>query len=319
MRSIPGSKGRKGREPMKWLASLQVIALMAMSGVLWSWAQAEERPRSITLMTFQVGTLRSPRGEAEHAAFQRKIRHLKEVILRGEGGGIGADVVGLQGVEDLVATDALVVAMNRALGPERGSYVTWLLGECGGEEGPRVALLSKFPLAVFRNYFPTPSGPSMLHGVLDVHGVPLHVILNGWHRGPGDDAERMRRRQALWCRRLAETILKEAPHAPVVVMGDFQAPLDSLLMGFLERGASAHGPRLRPISSGALVPWGERTSPSDMDHVFVSKALASDRPAGKGCAGGEKAYVRENSLMPGEHPPAWAECSMDAGSGQVLP
>ncbi len=301
---------------MKWLASFQVSVLMAMSGVLWSAVQAEERPRRITFMTLQVGTLRSPRGEAERAAFQRKIAHLKQVILCGEGG-IGADVLGLQGVADLAATDALVVAMNRALGPERDSYVTWLLGECAGGEGPRVALLSKFPLAVFRNYFPIPSGPSMLHGVLDVHGVPLHVILNGWHRGTGEDAEQMRRQQALWCRRLAETILKEAPHAPVAVMGDFQASLDSLLMGFLERGASAHGPRLRPISSGALVRRGERTSPAGMDHIFVSKALASGRPAGKSCAYGEKAYVRENDLMPGEHPPAWAECSM--GSGSVTP
>jgi endonuclease/exonuclease/phosphatase family metal-dependent hydrolase len=300
---------RVTRRPMKRFVAWQMAALIALSAGGWGIGHAQEPPWSMTAMTFQVGTLRSPRGEAEEMAFQRKVTHLKEIILCGPSG-VGVDVVGLQGVEDMAAAEALVVAMNRALGPERASYVTWLVGESGAGDGPRVALLSKFPLTMFRNYFPTPSGPSILHGMLDLHGVPLHVIVNAWYRGTRGDADQMRRRQALWCRQLAEAVLKTTPAAHLLILGDFQSPPDSPLMRYLERGASADSPRLWRVSAG--VAGGEPGTPRLTDHIFVSKALAGEGAASRTHVDEAKRCPREINLLAGEQRPAWAGCSSRA-------
>lgn len=131
-------------------------------------------------------------------------------------------VVGLIGVGDARELEEMIWPLNRALGPNEGSYVTWITG--GGPEGQKLGMLSLFPLAGFQEVFEPGPGPRIFYCMLDAPGGLLHVILadetldEGKGSGGGISLER-------GAARLAGTILKLDPEARILIMGALEPQL----------------------------------------------------------------------------------------------
>ena len=266
--------------------------------------RAEVSSRPITALSLQVGILQTPWEEAQQESYQNKLAHLERILLS-VAGPHGADVVALQGVADKAAVESLVSAVNRALGPVQPSYVTWLVGDRSGADGLRAAVVSKFPLTSFRSFVPYPSAPPIIYVLLDARGSPLHLLVNAWGEGLGDAQQQGFSQQAYWCRRVAETILKDEPSARLLVMGDFGVPSDSPFVRYIERGATSGAQLLRCLSS-EILPDSEIGAPSFeyTDHVFASTALQwpSNAHASPDERGGRAIRA---SGVPGEHPAVW--------------
>ncbi len=128
-------------------------------------------------------------------------------------------VVGLMGVRGAQELEELIWPLNRALGPNDASYVTWITGD--GPEGRKPAILSLFPLAGFQDLFEPGLGTRIFYCMLDAPGGLLHVILadevsrTGKGSGIGISVQRA-------AARLAGIILKQDPEARLLIMGAFE-------------------------------------------------------------------------------------------------
>lgn len=131
-------------------------------------------------------------------------------------------VVGLVGVGGAQELEELIWPLNRALGPNEASYVTWITG--GGPEGQKLGIVSLFPLAGFQDLFESGLGSRIFYCMLDAPWGLLHVILADEIPGAGEGS-------GVWvsvereAARLARTILNLDPEAWILVMGGLEPEL----------------------------------------------------------------------------------------------
>ncbi len=86
-------------------------------------------------------------------------------------------VVGLSGLGDATQVEDFIWPLNRSIGPDERSYVTWLTG--GGKQAGVVAVVSLFPLVRFEELSWRGAGLGILYAVLDAPEGQIHVVLVG--------------------------------------------------------------------------------------------------------------------------------------------
>lgn len=85
------------------------------------------------------------------------------------------------------------------------------------------AVFSRFPIVASETY-PTDGARGILHATLDVDGDPLHVFVNHWKSGassPGTEPVRIENAKVL--KQHLDALLRDDPHADVIVAGDFNS------------------------------------------------------------------------------------------------
>ncbi len=147
---------------------------------------------------------------------------LAQLIL-GEGrqGGL-AHVVGISGLSDASQVEDFIWPLNRSIGPNERSYVTWLTG--GGKQAGTVAVVSLFPLVSFEELSWKGAGLGVLYAVLDAPGGAIHVVLVG-DRPVGQERLGFAVPVERLVGRLLELITRDHPQAQVILMGDVKPEL----------------------------------------------------------------------------------------------
>ena len=114
----------------------------------------------------------------------------------------------------------------KALEDEGLKGYTILVGEIPPDAGDheksiKVGILSRFPVLSHQTHF-TEKARGVLEAKLDVGGSPVVVLGNHWKSGAGNPAmENVRLGNAKTVRDRLDQILKEDPHADVIIGGDF--------------------------------------------------------------------------------------------------
>lgn len=202
---------------------MKAIVCLAILGFGWTPVLALGQDEGFGLVILR---LQEPSGISEQGkAFPEGV---VEEFLGGVREETYPQVVGLLGVRDAAEVEDLVWPLNRALGPNRRTYLTWLTG--GGPQGEKMALLSLFPLVGFQDLFQEGRGPKMLYSVLDAPGGLVHVIL-GSTRGAAQEGTIDAGSVEKVAARVLGVLLKLDPEARVVLMGELRA---EVLLGDLK-------------------------------------------------------------------------------------
>jgi hypothetical protein len=244
----------RGREEVA--VRLAGICLVVLGVALQS-GLAEEPGHGLRLMSLR---LQEPMGVSESGGMGPEI--LVGLVLGGKGG-VVPHLVGLFGVRDPQQVEDMIWPLNRALGQDRRSYLTWLTG--GGPQGKRLAVLSLFPLAGFEDFSLRSRALNILYAVLDVEGRPMHVILAG-EGAVSESAASCRVWREILVARLIGRILGDDPGAWVVVMGDLVPELVSSNLRIGTRLECLSCPPGQDRGAGVIMahPWAENSTRADM-------------------------------------------------------
>jgi Endonuclease/Exonuclease/phosphatase family len=95
--------------------------------------------------------------------------------------------------------------------------------EDGNRRAIKCVVFTRFPVKAVRQH-PIPNARNILEVLLDVNGCPLTVFANHWKSGASDPAtEKIRVADARVLRARLDEILRDDPHADIIIGGDFNS------------------------------------------------------------------------------------------------
>jgi endonuclease/exonuclease/phosphatase family metal-dependent hydrolase len=95
--------------------------------------------------------------------------------------------------------------------------------EDGNRRAIKCVVFTRFPVKAVRQH-PIPNARNILEVLLDVDGCPLTVFANHWKSGASDPAtEKIRVADAQVLRARLDEILRDDPHADIIIGGDFNS------------------------------------------------------------------------------------------------
>jgi len=232
--------------------------------------------------------------EEEEARFKgsKIFPGINALILEEDQGGI-PEIVALGGLRARKELESIVIELNRGLEPDRRTFVSWPSTgyQRGGKSG--LALVSRFPLVRLRNFTPLGSS-SLLYGLLDAWGEPLHVFVVWWTLTEREGLDHRTKELAEICRDFADSLLRAQPEAALLILGDFGMPMNSPLLRKIRGLHGEESLRLFPLD---IDKDRSRKASEGTAHMLVSKVLygnARDRLRGFGAVprrGGRHAAV----------------------------
>jgi hypothetical protein len=104
-----------------------------------------------------------------------------------------------------------------------GSDSSTVKYEDGNQRAIKCVVFTRFPVKAVRQH-PIPNARNILEVLLDVDGCPLTVFANHWKSGASDPAtEKIRVADARVLRARLDEILRDDPHADIIIGGDFNS------------------------------------------------------------------------------------------------
>lgn len=202
---------REAKELRAVLVCLMILGVACVAGL------ASEQGDRLGLMI-----LRLKKSQGVFSPNESRPMELVEAVLGKSRRTQQPHVVGIFGVSDAREVEELIWPLNRTLGPDEATFVTWLTG--GGPDGEKMAVLSLFPLVGYQDLFELGPRHKILYSMLDAPGGLLHVILVGdagiTHEGNS---------AGTWPEKalagLVGIILRQDPTARIVLMGDLRPDL----------------------------------------------------------------------------------------------
>lgn len=155
----------------------------------------------------------------DQAAFLRRyagttFEKMLSTPLTPEEAGLPAEAWLLKAFADRGLTGYTVVA---------GSDAPTLNHEDGNPRAIKCVVFTRFPVKAVRQH-PIPNARNIVEVLLDVDGCPLTVFANHWKSGASDLAtEKIRVADARVLRARLDEILRDDPHADIVIGGDFNS------------------------------------------------------------------------------------------------
>ncbi len=211
--------------------------------ILAMFAGVDAAARTFSVMVYNVENLFDDDGVAAYedyqprlytsAHFKTKLANISRVVA-GMENGKGPDIILFQEIEVDQTPDRVAPAEEqlRAAFESRGmTGYTVVPGndsaatryEDGNPRGVKCVIFTRFPVRQVRNH-PTLNARNILEVELEIDGARLHVFDNHWKSGASDPVtEKIRIANARTLRARLDELLREDPHADIILGGDFNS------------------------------------------------------------------------------------------------
>ncbi|MBP8257775.1 MAG: endonuclease/exonuclease/phosphatase family protein [Opitutaceae bacterium] len=199
--------------------------------------------RTFSVMVYNVENLFDDDGVAAYddyqpalytsAHFKTKLANISRVVGSMENGR-GPDIILFQEIEVDQTPDRIAPAEQQLRASFEAAGMTGYTVVAGGDSAgkryqdgnPRAVkcvIFTRFPVKAVRNH-PTLNARNILEVELEIEGARLYVFDNHWKSGAGDPVtEKIRIANAHTLRSRLDEILRDDPHADIILGGDFNS------------------------------------------------------------------------------------------------